>query len=452
MMYSFYLSPIYSTTLERSEKMKLYMESYIIMKYTFLYHGDLHLANAIDENNAKCKALESAYFNEQYLFKAQLFEKIDQKMFELFMKARQYKKKIKEIIELKTQLGIHHETGLYGSLRKSIHGVEKEFAQYNDNLRLMNSMLMLRRHEKDFMLRGLREYIDSFDDEYNRLIEYIENEKLGDKKELKYNLQRYYKEFHQFARLYTQLYGKNALVDETQMLENEFMHLYNDFVYYLEEERYPVVLMMKYSTLFILTLLGLFLALSILLRKEIELARDVNPLTHLNGNKSIEKHLELFLPMPKERMVIYFDFDNFKPFNDYFGYKKGDEVILQFAQLLIEYFSKKGFFIGHIGGDDFIVMSQDVEFEKIIEQIKMLQKEFVYYTQRFYSDEAQQTGKFTLKDRFGIARSVDLLGVSVVALILPKERIAEDTQELSNTIASLKKSSKITKLSVASLL
>ncbi|MCR4303736.1 MAG: GGDEF domain-containing protein [Gallionella sp.] len=99
-------------------------------------------------------------------------------------------------------------------------------------------------------------------------------------------------------------------------------------------------------------------------KAQIETARYANPLTLLPGNVPINEHIEYLLQSGKSFSVCYGDLDNFKPFNDVCGYRKGDELIQFTARLLANVCDPVHDFIGHIGGDDFILVMQSKDWEQ----------------------------------------------------------------------------------------
>ena len=96
---------------------------------------------------------------------------------------------------------------------------------------------------------------------------------------------------------------------------------------------------------------------------QIQAARYANPLTQLPGNVPINEHIDRLLGGGVAFHACYFDIDNFKPFNDVFGYRKGDDVILILARTLCQHLDGLLDFCGHIGGDDFIVLFQSGDWE-----------------------------------------------------------------------------------------
>lgn len=98
-------------------------------------------------------------------------------------------------------------------------------------------------------------------------------------------------------------------------------------------------------------------------KAQIETARHANPLTLLPGNVPINEKIERLLQSGKSFAICYGDIDNFKPFNDVCGYRKGDELIQFTARLLGSACDPAHDFIGHIGGDDFILLMQSADWE-----------------------------------------------------------------------------------------
>jgi diguanylate cyclase (GGDEF)-like protein len=97
---------------------------------------------------------------------------------------------------------------------------------------------------------------------------------------------------------------------------------------------------------------------------QIQAARYANPLTQLPGNVPINEHIERLLERKVSFHACYFDIDHFKPFNDVFGYRRGDDIIALLAQTLTEIINPLVDFCGHIGGDDFMVLFQSEDWEQ----------------------------------------------------------------------------------------
>ncbi|OCL88461.1 putative membrane protein YjcC [Aliarcobacter thereius] len=160
-------------------------------------------------------------------------------------------------------------------------------------------------------------------------------------------------------------------------------------------------------------------------RRNIEIAANQNPLTKLPGNNQIEKYInEAFKENFKiNTCIIYFDFNDFKPFNDIYGFRQGDRAILMFAELLQKRYQKNAF-IAHIGGDDFFVGIKNSLSNDIIELTSLVQDEFENSARNLYSKEDKEKSHIVSKDRFGTIRKFDLLTVSSAIIeINPKSNI-----------------------------
>jgi diguanylate cyclase (GGDEF)-like protein len=96
---------------------------------------------------------------------------------------------------------------------------------------------------------------------------------------------------------------------------------------------------------------------------QISAARYANPLTQLPGNVPINEHVDRMLEAENRFIAAYIDIDNFKPYNDAFGYRRGDDVIQTLARLICESIDPQVDFVGHIGGDDFFVIFRSEDWE-----------------------------------------------------------------------------------------
>jgi PleD family two-component response regulator len=140
---------------------------------------------------------------------------------------------------------------------------------------------------------------------------------------------------------------------------------------------------------------------------------DSNPLTHLPGNNKIQEMISKRMQSGDPFAVAYTDLDNFKAYNDKYGFQKGDEVILFTADILLEALKSQGDskdFIGHIGGDDFVVISSPEVIQNIgNEIIRLLDKGIG----RFYSKEDRDSGYIVTKDRQGITQKFPVVSISI---------------------------------------
>jgi diguanylate cyclase (GGDEF)-like protein len=140
---------------------------------------------------------------------------------------------------------------------------------------------------------------------------------------------------------------------------------------------------------------------------------DASPLTGLPGNLAIEQEIERRLQGGGLFSLCHVDLDNFKPFADHYGYAWGSEVIKEVAVLMECCEQKLGRavdFIGHIGGDDFILITEPSRAE---EMCRCIVEEFDDRIRKFYSEEDQQRGFLLAKDRQGQLQQFPLVTVTI---------------------------------------
>jgi diguanylate cyclase (GGDEF)-like protein len=143
---------------------------------------------------------------------------------------------------------------------------------------------------------------------------------------------------------------------------------------------------------------------------------DSNPLTHLPGNNKIQEMITKRMRSKELFAVAYTDLDNFKAYNDKYGFKKGDDVILFTARSITEAVKSCGNskdFIGHIGGDDFVVISTPGNIQKIGEEIIRLLEKGIG---RYYIQEDRENGFVITKDRLGAAQKFPLVSISIAVV------------------------------------
>ncbi len=181
--------------------------------------------------------------------------------------------------------------------------------------------------------------------------------------------------------------------------------------------------------------------LSLSYKRNIEIAKDQNPLTKLPGNHQIEDSLSIMFQSYKDNTyhIVYFDFNDFKPFNDSYGFRQGDRAILIFAELLKKHLEKDSF-IAHIGGDDFFVSFKNQDLKEVSKKVNSLIKKFASSVQEFYSKRDKERGYIKIIDRFGIKRNFPLLSVAAAILEINSN---SDISNFDTLIAKLKKDSKL---------
>jgi len=152
--------------------------------------------------------------------------------------------------------------------------------------------------------------------------------------------------------------------------------------------------------------------LSMSYNRNLEIAKDQNPLTKLPGNRQIDLFITEAIENKEalKHHIVYFDFNDFKPFNDIYGFRQGDRAITIFAQLLRKELSKD-VFIGHIGGDDFFLGFRDKTYQEVYEITNNIQEKFTNEVKSLYKQEDKEKGFMEAKDRFGNVRKFKLLGV-----------------------------------------
>lgn len=160
--------------------------------------------------------------------------------------------------------------------------------------------------------------------------------------------------------------------------------------------------------------------LKLITEQKLQQARHANPLTLLPGNVPIQQCLGRLLQQQREAAVCYVDLDSFKPFNDLYGYAKGDEVLLCLAQCLNERVDPARDFVGHIGGDDFMLVLGSPDWR---EKLGKLIEDFQNQCRRFYRDEHLQAGCFIAHNRHGQRQEYALLSLSI-GVVHVKRKIA----------------------------
>lgn len=139
-------------------------------------------------------------------------------------------------------------------------------------------------------------------------------------------------------------------------------------------------------------------------------ARHANPLTLLPGAVPLNEHIESLLSVGEEFCLAYFDINHFKPYNDVYGYTRGDEVITLLAGLLREHADSERDFVGHIGGDDFVLALRSPDWRARCETVL---DGFASAVRRCYPAEALDAGGVYCEDRNGHRAFFSLLSISV---------------------------------------
>lgn len=204
-----------------------------------------------------------------------------------------------------------------------------------------------------------------------------------------------------------------------------------------DAEVYDDIIVKKENQIFgIVSIKNLLLEVSNI---QIELASYLNPLTLLPGNKIIDERLENTFNQLQEFTLLYIDLDRFKSYNDSYSFKKGDELLQTTANILKSCLVDTDHFLGHIGGDDFIIMLHHHRFESICEGIIQA---FDLEIPSFYSDEHLLRKTVYTENRFGKLEEIPLVTVSIAVVKSSDERFGT----IGEVIAEAARIKKICKL------
>lgn len=173
--------------------------------------------------------------------------------------------------------------------------------------------------------------------------------------------------------------------------------------------------------------------------------RRVSPLTGLPGNVQIQAEIKKRLLNREEFVMLYFDLDNFKAYNDVYGFLKGDEVIKFTAKTIIRNIEKYSIsgntFVGHIGGDDFVgIVSIEDDYESICQNIIA---EFDKGVTKFFNKEDLEKGYLEVPNRKCIIEEFPLISLSIGVVVAHKNRF-NNALEISEVGAQVKHLAKTT--------
>jgi diguanylate cyclase (GGDEF)-like protein len=164
---------------------------------------------------------------------------------------------------------------------------------------------------------------------------------------------------------------------------------------------------------------------------------EANALTHLPGNPSIERVIRKKIESGEKFSVLYMDINHFKSFNDRYGFDKGDDVLRQMATLLIQTaqsFGDEDCFVGHIGGDDFIVVSSLEREEAFARRVIA---EFDRIMPTYYNEADRKRGYIRATNRQGKPENQPLMSCSIAACN-NEHRIYTSIGEIAQDAAEVK--------------
>ncbi|MFZ5766389.1 MAG: diguanylate cyclase domain-containing protein [Thermodesulfobacteriota bacterium] len=164
---------------------------------------------------------------------------------------------------------------------------------------------------------------------------------------------------------------------------------------------------------------------------------DNNPLTKLPGNTSILKAIQRAIDADESYGVCYIDIDNFKPYNDRYGFSQGDDVILMVARIavnVIDELARVGSFVGHVGGDDFVFIVREEKVKPVCERILA---NFDVVRNMFIPAEDLRAGCYVEKDRQGRETIFGLLSLSI-AVVMTGSHVYSHSGEVATAASEVK--------------
>ena len=151
--------------------------------------------------------------------------------------------------------------------------------------------------------------------------------------------------------------------------------------------------------------------------------RTISPLTGLPGNTQIQTELKRRMLRGERFVVLYLDLDNFKAYNDVYGFLKGDEIIKFTARTILKNVSnnaKTDLFVGHIGGDDFVtILGDETRYEKICQDII---SEFDSGVKYFFTEEDYKRGYLKIQNRKGKMEHFPITSISIGVVVADPDR------------------------------
>lgn len=145
--------------------------------------------------------------------------------------------------------------------------------------------------------------------------------------------------------------------------------------------------------------------------------RRISPLTGLPGNVQIHAELKKRITKKEPFSVLYLDLDNFKAYNDVYGFLKGDEIIEFTAETILNCIHNSEFddtFVGHIGGDDFVAIIPGIECEKTCQNILA---HFDNNVSKYFTEEDLEKGYIEVANRRGIIEQFPLTSLSIGVVV-----------------------------------
>lgn len=165
--------------------------------------------------------------------------------------------------------------------------------------------------------------------------------------------------------------------------------------------------------------------------------RKVSPLTGLPGNVQIQAEMKKRLLKKETFAILYVDLDNFKAYNDVYGFSNGDEIIKFTAKVISQYvhnIENSDNFVGHIGGDDFVAIISKTDYDKICQEIII---EFDTGVEKFYNKKDVERGYVEIENRRGILEQFPMTTISI-AVVEADPLLFHSTLEIGEVGAQVK--------------
>lgn len=171
---------------------------------------------------------------------------------------------------------------------------------------------------------------------------------------------------------------------------------------------------------------------------QIQAARYANPLTQLPGNVPIQQTIDHLLQTRQPFVAAYCDLDHFKPLNDVFGYARGDAIIILTGRILQREVDAERDFVGHVGGDDFVLLLRSPDWQVRLERIlQSMEAEIPQY----FAHEAREQGGYEAANRKGEKEFYPLTSLSIGALVVAPEAFSSHL-EVAAVVSEAKKRAK----------
>lgn len=173
----------------------------------------------------------------------------------------------------------------------------------------------------------------------------------------------------------------------------------------------------------------------------IYLNRRISPLTGLPGNVQIQTEMKRRLLKKEVFAILYFDLDNFKAYNDVYGFSNGDEIIKFTAKIIcknIHNLKDSDSFIGHVGGDDFVAIISKNDYDDICQNMIL---EFDSQVSNYYTNEDIERGYVEVANRRGIIEQFPIVSISIGVVEVDKDRY-KNTLEIGEISAQIKHQAK----------